>query len=83
MLPPDERPGQGHRHPTVTTLRAKGSQYTNNRGNHGSRDSRDGRDSRDDRDRHGNYDRHSNRGGCDEREGLSEYCEPLARFFAL
>ena len=77
MLPPDERPGQGHRHATVTSQRARGSQYTNNRGNH------------DDRSNHGS---HNNRGwrdgrgrrnGCKGREGLSEYCEPLARFFAL
>ena len=29
------------------------------------------------------HDDRGRRDGCKGREGLSEYCEPLARFFAL
>ena len=55
MLQPDERPGQGHRHATVTTQRARGSQYTNNRGNH------------DDRSNHGSHDDRGRRNRHDDR----------------
>ena len=71
MLPPDERPGQGYRHATVTTLRARGSQYTNNRGNQ--RQAQQARQ----------HDDRGRRDGCKGHEGLSEYCELLARFLAL